>query len=110
MLRRVDKAGRVGSGPITAQAVFEAVVSYVRKADLGKITPHDLRRTFAKLAHLGRAPLEQIQISLGTLPSRLRSGIWAWLRTSMMHRAIGWGSWAGRRKGRGREGKSRGGE
>ena len=65
VLRRVDKAGRVGDGPITAQAVFEAVVSYARKAGLGKITPHDLRRTFAKLAHLGRAPLEQIQISLG---------------------------------------------
>ena len=64
-LRRVDKAGRVGLGPITAQAVFEAVVGYARKAGLGKITPHDLRRTFAKLAHLGRAPLEQIQISLG---------------------------------------------
>ena len=64
-LRRVDKGGRVGDGPITAQAVFEAVVSYACKAGLGKITPHDLRRTFAKLAHLGRAPLEQIQISLG---------------------------------------------
>ena len=44
VLRRVSKGGRVGPGPIT---------------------PHDLRRTFAKLAHLGRAPLEQIQISLG---------------------------------------------
>ena len=65
VLRRVDKGGRVGDGPITAQAVFEAVVSYARRAGLGKITPHDLRRTFAKLAHLGRAPLEQIQISLG---------------------------------------------
>ena len=65
VLRRVGKGGRVGDGPITAQAVFEAVVSYARKAGLGKITPHDLRRTFAKLAHLGRAPLEQIQISLG---------------------------------------------
>ena len=29
------------------------------------IAPHDLRRTFAKLAHRGRAPLEQIQLSLG---------------------------------------------
>lgn len=29
------------------------------------IAPHDLRRTFAKLAHQGRAALEQIQISLG---------------------------------------------
>ena len=65
VLRRVDKAGRVGDGPLTTQGVFEAVVSYARQAGLGKITPHDLRRTFAKLAHLGRAPLEQIQISLG---------------------------------------------
>ena len=65
VLRRVDKAGRVGPGPLTPQVVFEAVVSYARQAGLGKITPHDLRRTFAKLAHLGRAPLEQIQISLG---------------------------------------------
>ncbi len=65
VLRRVSKGGRVGDSPITAQAVFEAVVSYARKAGLGRITPHDLRRTFAKLAHLGRAPLEQIQISLG---------------------------------------------
>ncbi len=65
VLRRVSKGGRVGDGPITPQAVFETAVSYARKAGLGKITPHDLRRTFAKLAHLGRAPLEQIQISLG---------------------------------------------
>jgi integrase len=27
--------------------------------------PHDLRRTFAKLAHRGQAPPEQIQLSLG---------------------------------------------
>ena len=30
-----------------------------------KVTPHDLHRTFAKLAHQDRTPLEQIQISLG---------------------------------------------
>ena len=65
VLRRVDKGGRVGGGPITPQGIFEAVIGYARQAGLGKITPHDLRRTFAKLAHLGRAPLEQIQISLG---------------------------------------------
>ena len=65
VLRRVDKGGRVGAGPITPQGVFETVVSYARKAWLGRITPHDLRRTFAKLAHLGSAPLKQIQISLG---------------------------------------------
>ena len=40
-------------------------MEYARRVGLGKITPHDLRRTFAKLAHLGRAPLEQIQVSPG---------------------------------------------
>ena len=29
------------------------------------IGPHDLRRTFGKLAHKGNAALEQIQLSLG---------------------------------------------
>jgi hypothetical protein len=29
------------------------------------LRPHDVRRTFAKLAHQGGAPLEQIQITLG---------------------------------------------
>ena len=65
VLRPVSKGGLVGDGPITAQAVFETVIRHARLAGLGKVTPHDLRRTFAKLAHQGRAPLEQIQISLG---------------------------------------------
>lgn len=65
VLRPVSKAGLIGDGPITAQAVFETVIRYARQAGLGKITPHDLRWTFAKLAHHGRSPLEQIQISLG---------------------------------------------
>lgn len=40
-------------------------MGHARRVDLGKITPHDLWRTFAKLTHLGRVPLKQIQISLG---------------------------------------------
>ena len=35
--------------------MFESAVCYARKAGLGKITPHDFRRTFAKLAHQGHA-------------------------------------------------------
>ena len=31
----------------------------------GSLAPHDVRRTFAKLAHKVRVPLEQIQITLG---------------------------------------------
>ena len=65
VLRRILKGGLVGAGPVSSQAVFETVIRYARLAGLGKVTPHDLRRTFAKLAHQGRAPLEQIQISLG---------------------------------------------
>ncbi len=65
VLRRVDKAGRVGPGPIQAQSIFETVAGYGLRTGLGKITPHDLRRTFAKLAPQGQAPLEQIQITLG---------------------------------------------
>jgi integrase len=29
------------------------------------LAPHDLRRSYAKLAHQGHAPIEQIQISPG---------------------------------------------
>ena len=47
-----------------AQSVVETVVGYGRRIGV-EITPHDLRRTFAKLAHQGRPPLEQIQLSLG---------------------------------------------
>ena len=65
VLRRILKGGLVGAGPVSSQAIFETVIRHARLAGLGKVTPHDLRRTFAKLAHQGRAPLEQIQISLG---------------------------------------------
>jgi integrase len=38
---------------------------YSWRADAPSIRPHDLRRTFAKLARNGVTPLEQIQLSLG---------------------------------------------
>lgn len=58
------------------QLSHEAVALIVRKygqqigrADLTleglHLAPHDLRRTFAKLAHKGGAPIDQIQLSLG---------------------------------------------
>ena len=45
-----------------AQKIVKKWADYSR---LGDLSPHDLRRTFAKLAHKGRAALEQIQLSLG---------------------------------------------
>jgi integrase len=45
---------------LTPQAIFNMVNEYAPG-----IAPHDLRRTFAKLAHKGGAGLDQIQLSLG---------------------------------------------
>ena len=64
LLRAVNKGDRIVGDSMTAQSIFEVVENYGRRIGV-KIAPHDLRRSFAKLAHLGRAPLEQIQISLG---------------------------------------------
>ena len=36
-----------------------------RALGMTSFAPHDLRRSYAKLAHKGHAPLEQIQLSLG---------------------------------------------
>ena len=64
ILRAVNKADQVVGNGITPQAVFNTVRGYGIDLRL-PIAPHDLRRTFAKLAHKGHAPLEQIQLSLG---------------------------------------------
>jgi site-specific recombinase XerD len=64
LFRRVTRHGRVAAQPISPQTVFEIVTDYAQMIGI-KVAPHDLRRTFAKLAHLGQAPLEQIQLSLG---------------------------------------------
>jgi integrase len=49
---------------MSADAIADVVSTYARQ--LGwELAPHDLRRTFAKLARSGQAPLEQIQLALG---------------------------------------------
>lgn len=49
---------------MSPQAVYTTIDGYAQALGLA-VHPHDLRRTFAKLAHKGKAPLEQIQLSLG---------------------------------------------
>ena len=63
LIRAISQKGEVGDG-ITAQAIYLIVRDSARQIGIA-IAPHDLRRTFAKLAHRGRSPIEQIQISLG---------------------------------------------
>jgi site-specific recombinase XerD len=64
VLRRIRAAGTIGGG-LSACAVRMIVLHYCRRLKLGEIAPHDLRRTHAKLARDGGAPLEVVQKSLG---------------------------------------------
>jgi len=64
MLHAIHKGDRLTHAGMTPQSVFMTVQSYARQVGI-QAAPHDLRRTFAKLAHRGRAALEQIQLSLG---------------------------------------------
>ncbi|MBS1984054.1 MAG: tyrosine-type recombinase/integrase [Bdellovibrionales bacterium] len=64
LLRPVNKAGRLAGEGLTAQSIFDIVQRYSQQLGI-PFAPHDLRRTFAQLAHRGRAPLEQLQRSLG---------------------------------------------
>jgi site-specific recombinase XerD len=65
VFRPMLKGGRVGAGRMTTQAAWDAVKLYGDRIGVPDLAPHDLRRTFAKLAHRDRAALEQIQLSLG---------------------------------------------
>ena len=65
VFRAITKGGRVTGESMTARGVFEVVKEFGCKIGTPNLAPHDLRRTFAKLAHKGRAALEQIQLSLG---------------------------------------------
>jgi site-specific recombinase XerC len=64
VFRSVTRHGRVRPRRISPQAVFEIVRTYSDALNF-RIAPHDLRRSFARLAHRGQAPIEQIQLSLG---------------------------------------------
>jgi integrase len=49
---------------MSSQAIFNVVTEYAGVVGV-TAAPHDLRRTFAKLAHKGGSPIDQIQLSLG---------------------------------------------
>jgi site-specific recombinase XerD len=61
----VNRGDHISGDGLTPQAIRDMVTSYTGRLGFGAIAPHDLRRTFAKLARKGGADLEQIQLSLG---------------------------------------------
>ncbi len=65
VFRSMNRHNSITADPFLPQNILETVSRYGKIIGLPKLAPHDLRRTFAKLAHKGRAALEQIQISLG---------------------------------------------
>jgi site-specific recombinase XerD len=65
VFRPINRGGHMTRERMTEQAIYNIVVEYAEGLAFGKLAPHDLRRTFAKLAHQGGSTLDQIQLSLG---------------------------------------------
>jgi integrase/recombinase XerD len=68
LLRSVNKADELdatrGEG-MSSDAIYKAIRILAQKALDIDLRPHDLRRTFGKLARVGGAELDQIQHTLG---------------------------------------------
>ncbi len=66
LFRPISKAGKL-TGPYMKdeKGIWQMVVAYARQTSLGKLSPHDLRRTCAKLCRKAGGDLEQIQLLLG---------------------------------------------
>ena len=65
VFRPMNNRGEVLEGLLLPQNIMVLVTRYGREIGVTKLAPHDLRRTFAKLAHKSQSALEQIQLSLG---------------------------------------------
>jgi integrase len=66
IFRPVNKGDRVTGEAIgDEKAVWQMVLKYAKATALGKLSPHDLRRTCAKLCRKAGGDLEQIQLLLG---------------------------------------------
>ena len=65
IFRCVCRAGRTWGESISEQTVWHVVRTYAAKLGLGRIAPHDLRRSCARLCHGAGGELEQIQFLLG---------------------------------------------
>lgn len=64
LFRSILKSGQITRDSMTPQAVYNLIAEYSQRLG-APLAAHDLRRTFAKLAHAGGAGLDQIQLTLG---------------------------------------------
>jgi len=65
IFRAIHKGGYIKHESITPQGIRDIVKYYGEMIGMGELAAHDLRRSFAKLAHKGGSGLDQIQLSLG---------------------------------------------
>jgi integrase len=65
IFRSINKAGRIWGNGMTAKALWRVVRDAASSAGIGKLAPHDLRRSYARLCHLSGGELDQIQFLLG---------------------------------------------
>ena len=64
VFRAISKTGRVWGNGMTAKVLWDVVRHAAAEADIGKLAPHDLRLTCARLCDLA-GELDQIQFLLG---------------------------------------------
>ncbi|HZL69449.1 MAG TPA: site-specific integrase [Candidatus Limnocylindrales bacterium] len=65
LFRRVNKVGRTWGDGMTVKAVWHIVKESAKCIGVANLSPHDLRRTCARLCHASGGELEQIQFLLG---------------------------------------------
>jgi integrase len=63
--RRVGGLGKIWAASLTPKAIWHIVKAAAKRGGIWNLAPHDLRRTCARLCHLARGELEQIQFLLG---------------------------------------------
>ncbi|MCB2179477.1 tyrosine-type recombinase/integrase [bacterium] len=61
----LNKGGDIIGEQLSVNAVYAMVRQHTEELGFENIRPHDLRRTFAKLAYRGKADIIQISLSLG---------------------------------------------
>jgi integrase len=65
VFRAINKVGKVWGDGMTPKVVWDVVREAAHRAGIGKLAPHDLRRTCARLCYLAGGELDQIQFLLG---------------------------------------------
>jgi site-specific recombinase XerD len=65
LFRCVSRKGTEWGAEVTEKVVWHIVKEYAKKPGVSKLSPHDLRRSCARLCHSAGGELEQIQFLLG---------------------------------------------